>query len=124
MSSLGVTDAVSSILTTAIDGLTDRQNVIANNIANVDTPNFRAQSVDFEDSLSQAIAAGEYNDPSVVPDVQITSTPTDTPVGANGNDVDLRKEEVAMIQTQYSYQIIGRALSDHFTLLQEATAMS
>ena len=124
MSSFGVTDAVSSILTTAIDGLTDRQNVIANNIANVDTPNFRAQSVDFEDSLSQAIAAGEYNDPSASPDVEITSVPTDTPVGSNGNNVDLRKEEVAMIQTQYSYQIMGRALSDHFSLLQESMVMS
>jgi flagellar basal-body rod protein FlgB len=124
VASLGVTDAVSSILTTAIDGLTDRQNVIANNIANVDTPNFRAQSVDFEDSLQQAISAGEYNDSASAPDVEITATPTQTPVGANGNNVDLRKEEVAMIQTQYSYQIIGRALSDHFSLLQEATSMS
>jgi flagellar basal-body rod protein FlgB len=49
--------------------------------------------------------------------------PTDTPVGANNNNVDLRKEEVAMIQTQYQYQVLGQAISDHYTLMREATGM-
>jgi flagellar basal-body rod protein FlgB len=115
---------VASILKIAIDGLTDRQNTIANNIANIDTPHFIATSVDFEDSLKQAISNGEFNDSSSNPQVYITGAPTQTPVGANGNNVDLRKEEMAMLQTQYSYQIIGRALSDHYDLIKEATVMS
>ena len=122
--SFAASDGVASILKIAIDGLTDRQNVIANNIANTDTPNFIATSVDFEDSLKQAISNGEFNDSSSNASVFITATPTETPVGANGNNVDLRKEEMAMLQTQYSYQIMGRALSDHYDLIKEATVMS
>ena len=40
------------------------------------------------------------------------STTTDTPVGANGNNVDLRKETLAAIQTQFQYQLLSRAVSD------------
>jgi flagellar basal-body rod protein FlgB len=120
--SFAVSDAVSEVLHTALDGLTMRQNVTANNIANVDTPNFRASSVDFETSLQEAISSGQVQD-NVQPAVTARTMPTDTPVGANGNNVDLRKEEVAMIQTQYQYQVLGQAIGDHYQLLQEATGM-
>jgi flagellar basal-body rod protein FlgB len=119
--SFAVSDAVSQVLHTALDGLTTRQNVISNDIANVDTPNFRSSSVDFEDSLKAAIAAGQYDDGSTTtPAVEVTTTPDDTPVGANGNNVDLRQETMAAIQTQYSYQIVSRALTDHYDLLKTA----
>lgn len=117
--SFAVSDPVSQVLSTALDGLSDRQNVIANDIANVDTPNFRSTSVDFEDSLKSAIASGGYDNGNT-PDVSITTTPDDTPVGANGNNVDLRQELMSATQTQYSYQILSRAMTDHFSLLQTA----
>lgn len=120
--SFGVTDAVSLTLHTALNGLSMRQNVIADDIANVDTPGFRARTVDFEDSLRRAIASGALSDGPGSPRAQVsaTATPTTTPVGANGNNVDLRKETMAAIQTQYSYQIVGRALSDRFSLMKTA----
>ncbi len=96
-----------------------RQNVVADNIANIDTPGFRARSVEFEDSLKKAIAGGEF-DPSSSR-VVATSTPTETPVGANDNNVDLRKETMAAVQTQYTYQMVSRALTDQFSLLKTAT---
>jgi len=120
--SFAVSDAVSEVLHTALDGLTTRQNVTANNIANVDTPNFRATSVDFEASLRAAIDNGQVSD-NVAPAVTVSATPTDTPVGANNNNVDLRKEEVALIQTQYQYQVLGQAINDHYSLMKSAAAM-
>jgi flagellar basal-body rod protein FlgB len=117
--SFGVTDAVSLTLHTALNGLSTRQNVIADNIANVDTPGYRARSVDFESSLRKAIAGGDF-DPATAK-VTASETPTQTPVGVNDNNVDLRKETMAAIQTQFSYQIVGRALSDQFSLLKTAT---
>ncbi len=119
--SFGVSDAVSSILKTAIDGLTARQNVTADNIANVDTPDFHATTVSFEDALKQAIQNGSYTgSDSSLPQIPITTVPTDTPIGANGNNVDIRHEEVSLIQTQYSYQIMGRAITDHYDLMKTA----
>jgi flagellar basal-body rod protein FlgB len=114
-----VSDAVSQVLSTALDGLTERQNVIANDIANVDTPGFRSSSVDFEDSLKAAIADGGYDD-GRTPDVSITTTPDEDPVGANGNNVNLSQELMSATQTQYSYQMLSRAMNDHLTLLQTA----
>jgi flagellar basal-body rod protein FlgB len=112
--SLGGPDAVDAALHSALDGIALRQRVIADNIANVDTPGFRATSVDFETSLQAAISSG---DPSAL---DITTTPTDTPVGANGNNVDLRKETLAAVQSQFQYQVISRAAGDRFDLLRTA----
>ncbi|GAA1137777.1 flagellar basal body rod protein FlgB [Nocardioides aquiterrae] len=110
--SLGGPDGVDVALHAALDGIAMRQRVIADNIANVDTPGFRATSVDFESSLRAAIAAG---DPSAL---DIETLPTDTPVGANDNNVDLRKETLAAVQSQFQYQMITRATSDRFALLR------
>ena len=112
--SLLAPDLITRALTTALDGLSTRQNVIANNIANVDTPNFRATSVDFESSLASALSNGDPED------AVVSATPTDTPVGADGNNVDLRKETMAAMQTVYQYQVLTRATSDRFDLLKTA----
>jgi flagellar basal-body rod protein FlgB len=116
--SFAVSDAVSGVLASALDGVSLRQQVIADNIANVDTPGFRASSVDFESQLKSAIADGafEHGDGSVAG----TTSPTDTPVGANGNNVDLRKETMAAVQSQFQYQILTRAVNERFNLVKTA----
>ena len=45
-------------LSSALDGLAARQTAIAQNIANVNTPNYRAKTVSFETALAQSVAAG------------------------------------------------------------------
>ena len=114
--SIAMPDPVSAVLASALDGLALRQRVIADNIANVDTPNFRATSVDFESSLSAAISSGQVPTDGVA----ATESPTQTPVGLNGNNVDLRKETLAAIQTQFQYQIMTRAVSDRMSLISTA----
>ena len=117
--SLAVSDAVSRVLGLALDGVTMRQKVTADNISNVDTPGFRAMSVDFESSLRQAVDSGDIT-ASTDGGLQVEATPTDTPVGANGNNVDLRKETLSAVQTQYQYQMLTRAVNDKFTRLHDS----
>ena len=117
--SMAVSDAVSRVLGLALDGVTMRQKVTADNISNVDTPGFRAMSVDFESSLRQAVDSGDITATSDG-GVRIETTPTDTPVGANGNNVDLRKETLAAVQTQYQYQMLTRAVNDKFTRIHDS----
>lgn len=107
-------DPVFAVLTAALDGLSLRQRVIADNVANVDTPNYRATSVDFESSLRDAVDHGGEGD------VGARLVATDTPVGSNGNNVDLRKEMLAATQTQFQYQLMTRAVSDRFSLIKIA----
>ncbi len=111
--SFAASDAVGFVLHSAINGLSVRQQVIADNIANVDTPGFRARSVEFETALSRAIEHGGARSDAV----GVSVSPTGTPVGADENNVDLRKESIAAIQTQYQYQIMGRAISDRHSRL-------
>ena len=116
VSAVGGSDPVFAVLNSALDGLSLRQRVIADNIANVDTPGFRATSVDFETSLRSAIESGGRDE------VSAQLLPTDTPVGANGNNVDLRKETLAATQTQFQYQLMTRAVSDRFALIKTAAS--
>ena len=112
-------DPVSAVLGAALDGLSLRQRVIADNIANVDTPHFRATSVDFESSLRSAVTSGATA-AELATGVAPALRPTDTPVGANGNNVDLRKETVAAMQSQFQYQMLTRAVSHRFDVLRIA----
>lgn len=117
--SFAVSDAVSRILGTALDGVSLRQSVIADNIANVDTPGYRASSVDFESSLRRAVEGGGFDAPGTG-GVEIEKTATDTPVGVNGNNVDLRKETLAAVQSQFQYQIVSRAVTDRLEVLRSS----
>jgi flagellar basal-body rod protein FlgB len=108
------TEPVSSVLHSALDGLSLRQRVIADNIANVDTPGFRATAVDFESSLQAAIADGSIE----AGGVSAQLLPTQTPVGVNGNNVDLRKETLAAMQSTFQYQMVTRAVSDRYDLVK------
>ena len=127
---LGMPDAVSSVLATTLDGLATRQNVIADNIANVDTPGFRAISVDFESSRGaprprgpQPAARGAPPPPRgqmPASGVAPATEASNAPVGINGNNVDLRQESLSAIQTQFQYQMMSRAVSDRFALVTTA----
>jgi len=110
-------DAVGLVLATALDAVSLRQRVTADNIANVDTPGFRATSVDFETSLRSAIEDGEFGTDDTL---SVSTQPTGTPVGANGNNVDLRKETMAAMQSLFQYQILTRAVSERYDLVRTA----
>lgn len=119
-----VSDAISSVLSTALDGVDMRQRVAADNIANIDTPGFRATSVDFESSLRAAITGGDFTEAverdRAMPAVDVTLAATRTPAGENGNNVDLRKESLSAMQSQFQYQLLTRAVTDRMALVRTA----
>lgn len=68
-----------------------RTSLLANNIANADTPNYKAQDIDFDQSLSNAL--GGSNSPDASPQFR-----QDGIVGLNGNNVSLDSERVEAAQ--------------------------
>ncbi len=52
-------DGASLALGSALDSVSHRQRMTAQNIANVMTPGYRAQRVHFEDSLASAVQSGD-----------------------------------------------------------------
>jgi flagellar basal-body rod protein FlgB len=77
-------------------GLAARQRAIANNVANADTPNFKASEVRFEDTLKTAISRGR---PGATTDqtalnaaASRTSLIDSTSARGDGNNVDIDRE--------------------------------
>jgi len=86
-----------------------RQRVISNNLANVNTPNYRRMDVDFETQLAQELSGRSHTaaSPEVVQTTGLTAR-------ADGNNVDVDKEigqlnKNAMLQQTY-IQLLGTHL--------------
>ena len=107
-------DSTGSVIYAALNGLAARQRVIANNVANVETPGFIAGRVSFEDSLRAAIAEGDPSGTSV------STLRSADPVNVNGNNVSLDNEVVGLTQTDLAYQLMIQAINQKFGLLRTA----
>ncbi|GAA4593754.1 flagellar basal-body rod protein FlgB [Actinoplanes octamycinicus] len=108
-------DLSTSALRVAVSGLSARQNAIANNIANVETPGFRARKVKFEEALQGAVARGQ-SPLGINPSVQESLEPT----RLNGNNVNLDEETLSHIDTTMRYQLTLRAIDSKYGLLRDA----
>lgn len=101
-----------AVVRDALDGLAARQRIIAQNIANAETPGYRAGVVNFEDSLRSAIASGRPAEFSIN-----TAVSTATP-GFNGNNVQLDEENVSLIDSGLRYQMMSEAMNAKFAILR------
>jgi flagellar basal-body rod protein FlgB len=106
-------------LQAAMRGLSARQRAISDDIANVDTPFYRAHSVTFEGDLKRALGSGE--DPLTV---QPSTTLSTAAAGLNGNNVDITAETTQSVDTELAYQLALRAAGDRFSLYRTAIAGS
>jgi flagellar basal-body rod protein FlgB len=113
-----IDDVTSQALQVSLDALQARQRVTADNISNINTPNFHAKRVSFEDSLSSAIADGSPTSASI--NTQTSLEPTNT----NGNNVNLDEETVSATDTGLKYQTDLEALTAKYQLLKTAIGVS
>jgi flagellar basal-body rod protein FlgB len=104
-------DLATQAVQTALAGLGVRQRVTADNIANLETAGFTANSVAFESSLAAAVQAGQPASAS------ITQQPTSDPAGVNGNNVNLASQLVSATQTQLQEQLMSGALTSQLGLI-------
>jgi len=107
-------DVATSAIYQSMQGLWDEQQSVANNVANIDTPNYKAKDVDFETSLAKAIANG---DPS---QMQVTTTDSTAPSDQVGNNVSLGTEMVQGETAGMQFQTMIAAMNAKFQLLSTA----
>jgi flagellar basal-body rod protein FlgB len=101
----------------ALDGLAQRQRVIADNIANANTPGYTAKRVMFEDALARSVADGEGR-------VSATTASSLEPTQLNGNNVNLDTETLSNIDTVLRYQFAARAVEGTFNSVRTAMRTS
>ena len=108
-----------------------RREVIANNIANADTPNFKRTVVNFEAQLKRAIKSQTRNtipakmtNPRHIPFYRPIDYRSVKPRRVldylttsknNGNNVDLEEETMSALHNQLSYQIMTQAMAAQFS---------
>jgi flagellar basal-body rod protein FlgB len=103
----------SAALSSALDGLALRQRAIANNIANVNTPNYHAKRVSFEDALAKSVSAGDGR-------VSATTARSLEPTQLNGNNVNLDTETLSNVDTVLRFQFAAQAAGGQFNSLRTA----
>lgn len=120
---------------------TQRQTLIASNLANIDTPGYRTRDFDFEGALQAALSSdsGQNSPTSLIrtnpmhlqgsSDGQLpaTSDPMRPDSERNdGNDVSLDRENMLMARTQMTYQnasnFMQLELRKMYFLIREAVA--
>ena len=101
-------------LHTMLRGLSARQQAIADNVANVETPDYRAKVVDFESRLREALSGGTSTD--LAPNIT-KSTVAPLP---NGNNVQIDQEMVAMTETNLRYELAIQAMNSKFSVLRSS----
>lgn len=104
-------------MNSALDGLSMRQRVIADNVANLQTPGFRAKRVSFEESLAEAVRSGNG---AARPTVARSLEPT----REDGNNVNLDTETLLNIETNLRYQLATQAIDGTFSKLRTAMRTS
>jgi flagellar basal-body rod protein FlgB len=110
-----ITDQTMAAIEYAMNALTVRAEVVANNVANSEVPDFKASRVSFESQLRRAIA---YAGTERVPGPKIEGT--GDPVDAIGNNVNIEKEIVEMMQTNLLQQAMVEAFNFKAGLLRSA----
>jgi flagellar basal-body rod protein FlgB len=80
-----------------------KHKVSAQNIANVNTPNYRRREFKFSKALREAMAKGQASDYRNIRG--FVDRPTNTAVRNNGNNVDIDMEMASMQENAMFYQI-------------------
>ncbi len=120
--------AVLQVLQKQLDAAALTHKVIANNIANVNTPGFKKSSVRFLDELKKALdpqtlplrTAHPRHIPAPVPLAQVEPMVVkeeETTMGYNQNNVDVEQEMVNLVANTLAYQAATRAIGDRLALL-------
>lgn len=118
------------ILNRAMDVSTLRRRVIADNLANGDTPNFKRSTLNFESELKRALSSekvrtmeGALTDSRHIP----FNRPQDwrqvqprkvldylSTADNNGNNVDVEVEGMLALQNQMNYNLLATAITNQF----------
>ncbi len=126
-------DTTLTRLERALDVRLVRQNVLAGNLANVDTPNYQPKEVNFAAVMAGAESGGDLaggenvrvtdlrhlggSDASGTADVPITNDPGAAPT-LDGNRVDLDRTMTAMAENGLEYSAGARAAGKKLAILR------
>lgn len=117
-----------NVLDKAADASWIRNEVISNNIANVDTPNYKRQDVEFESYLlAQLEGANSSSLKKTVAGMDLDSLTSTIYTDSNSlsyrldeNNVDIDTENVELASNQLKYQALVSSINNEFSMIKSA----
>ena len=110
-------DTVHLALERAIQGASLRHEALAANLANVNTPGYRRQDVDFHSALQAAMPAGR----DAVAATEIApAVDSSAPMRPDGNSVDVDAEGANLAQNALEYEALAQVLRARGDILEIA----
>jgi len=94
-----------------LDVASQRQQLVTANIANVDTPGYRTQDIDFRSELERASTSGTAN---LMPVVRSVPGLLERP---DGNNVSMEREGLLLAETQMQFGLGVQLLRHEFQQL-------
>ena len=122
------TDAFSyiNVLSKAADASWTRESLIANNIANADTPGYKRQDIDFQSVLKKELSNYKYMNLDQKVDAVNLRKLNPTVYTDHGNysyrldknNIDIDTEQVELASEQIKYQALTQSITSEFQRLQ------
>lgn len=106
-----------------LDILWQKQQIISQNIANKDTPDYKAKYLQFSGILREKM----LQNGKTKPELHLTSsvvTDTYTADQADGNNVDDEQQQVELTRTQLQYSTLVDQMTAEFNMLKTAMKTS
>ena len=97
----------------SLDSLWLRQQVITNNLANSETPGYKARTVTFENVLSDKVKKGQTANRDYDYRAKVV-TDYDTEARPDGNNVDTEKEMAELWKAYAQYSYLTQKISGSF----------
>lgn len=108
-----------NLLEKMLDVSAIKHKVIANNIANVNTPGYKKMEVSFSDQLEKVIKDTSVDKfDALQPKIVITGK--DESVRNDGNNVDMDKEISALMKNTLSYSVFSQLFAKKMELVKTA----
>jgi flagellar basal-body rod protein FlgB len=105
----------------ALSGAALRQEAIASNIANVNTPGYRRQDVDFASALSAAWDDGSESVERLAPAKQVDQSSV---VRADGSSVDIDVEAAAQAKNGLQYEAVAQVMKVRTSIIRTAIGLA
>lgn len=113
---MDITNSKIDLLARVLDAAATRNKVIAQNIANVNTPGYKRLDVEFEQTLAKALAGGEPVSQAPITIIEDTTTAE----RVDGNTVDIDKEMGQLSQNSLLYNAAAQLLATQLAQLRSA----
>lgn len=117
-------EKTSAMLVKVLDGASLRQAVLAENIANADTPGFTRKQLSFEENLYNISSRSDMNPDLQKAEIDQLALQVDEDVNAprraDGNNVDIEREMTTLAKNSLQYDTAAQLLITQFRTLKLA----